>query len=147
MFLPPKHRGTETPRSNKVFSVPRCLGVPLAAVALLTASAMAFQGAPAAKPAQPAAPAGRVDAGGVLYKKVGCYQCHSNEAQGGLSGPRIGPNVVPFARFSEYTRKPTGEMPPYTAKVLSDQDIADIYAWVQARPRPPALETLPQLAP
>lgn len=97
-------------------------------------------------PGVPAAPLGRVDAGGVLFKKVGCYQCHGNEAQGGLSGPRIGPSLFPSTRFFEYLRKPTGEMPPYTVKVLSDQDIADIYAWVQARPRPPAVNTLPQLA-
>lgn len=98
-------------------------------------------------PGASATPAGRVEAGGVLYRKVGCYQCHANEAQGGLSGPRIGPNLFPLARFVEYLRKPTGEMPPYSAKVLSDQDIADIFAWVQARPRPPAVNSIPQLAP
>jgi mono/diheme cytochrome c family protein len=106
------------------------------------------QNAPA-KPATPApgsAPAGKVENGGVLYKKIGCYQCHANEAQGGLSGPRIGPGLVPYARFLQYTRKPTGDMPPYTTKVLSDQEIADIYAWVNARPKPPAVDTLPQLA-
>ena len=96
---------------------------------------------------QQPAPKGRIEAGGVLFKKVGCYQCHSNEAQGGLSGPRIGPNVVSFIRFSQYVRNPAGDMPPYTSKVLSDQDVADIYAWVQARPRPPAVSTIPQLAP
>ena len=107
-----------------------------------------YQNAPAPKPAaQAQAPAGKVENGGLLYKKIGCYQCHSNEAQGGLSGPRIGPNLVPYARFSSYTRKPTGEMPPYSTKVLSDQEIADIYAWVNARPRPPAVNSLPQLAP
>jgi len=95
----------------------------------------------------PTAPKGRVDTGGALYKKVGCYQCHSNEAQGGLSGPRIGPDVVPFARFSQYTRNPTGDMPPYTSRVLSDRDLADMYAWVQARPRPPAVTAIPLLAP
>jgi cytochrome c1 len=37
-------------------------------------------------------------------------------------------------------------MPPYTAKVLSDQDLADIYAFLQGRARPPALNTIPLLA-
>jgi ubiquinol-cytochrome c reductase cytochrome c subunit len=115
----------------------------LVAVAVSATAAPAAQTVPAAKPA----PAGRVDAGGALFKKVGCYQCHGNEAQGGLSGPRIGPNLFPAARFLEYLRKPAGEMPPYSAKVLTDQDIADIFAWVQARPRPPAVSSLPQLAP
>jgi mono/diheme cytochrome c family protein len=105
------------------------------------------QNAPPTKPAAPAsAPAGKVENGGVLYKKIGCYQCHANEAQGGLSGPRIGPGLVPYTRFSQYVRKPTGDMPPYTTKVLSDQDLADIYAWVNVRPKPPAVDTLPQLA-
>jgi len=37
-----------------------------------------------------------------------------------------------------YVRKPTREMPPYTDKVVSDQELADIYAFLQSRPRPPA---------
>jgi ubiquinol-cytochrome c reductase cytochrome c subunit len=93
------------------------------------------------------APAGRVEAGAALYRKVGCWQCHANEAQGGSAGPRIGPDPIPFARFSQYLRSPSGEMPPYTDKVLSNQDLADIYAFLQARPRPPAVSTIPQLAP
>ena len=120
----------------------------VAAAALFTVVTAHAQNAPAPKPAaQASAPAGKIENGGVLFKKVGCYQCHANEAQGGLSGPRIGPALFPYARFSEYTRKPSGEMPPYSAKVLTDQDMADIYAWVNARPRPPAVNSLPQLAP
>jgi mono/diheme cytochrome c family protein len=110
----------------------------------------AGNGQPAATSAAPArtqAPAGKADVGAVVYRKVGCYQCHVNEAQGGANGPKLGPDPVPFARFSQYVRKPTGDMPPYTEKVLSAQDMADIYAFVQSRPRPPALSTLPLLAP
>jgi len=94
----------------------------------------------------PAAPAGRVDVGAALYRKVGCFQCHVNEAQGGANGPKLGPDPVPFARFSQYVRRPTGDMPPYTEKVLSAQDMADIYAFVRARPRPPAVSAIPLLA-
>ena len=88
-----------------------------------------------------------MDAGAALYRKVGCFQCHVNEAQGGANGPRLGPDPVPFARFTQYVRKPTGDMPPYTEKVLSAQDLADIYAFLRARPRPPAVNTIPLLAP
>jgi len=119
-----------------------------AAALFVTSITAAAQNAPAPKPAAPAAaPAGKIENGGVLFRKIGCYQCHSNEGQGGLSGPRIGPNLVPYARFSSYIRKPTAEMPPYSTKVLTDQELADIYAWVNARPRPPAVSSLPQLAP
>ena len=103
--------------------------------------------APPAAQGAAQAPPGRVDAGGALYAKVGCYQCHGNEGQCGLSGPRVAPNPIPYARFLQYVRHPTGEMPPYTEKVLSNQDVADIYAFVQARPQPPAVNTIPQLEP
>ena len=105
--------------------------------------------APAAQTGQAAAaaPAGRVDIGAAIYRKVGCFQCHVNEAQGGANGPRLGPDPVPFARFTQYVRRPAGDMPPYSEKVLSAQDIADIYAFVRARPRPPAVSAIPLLAP
>jgi mono/diheme cytochrome c family protein len=96
-------------------------------------------------PAQP--PAGRADVGKTLFEKVGCYQCHANEAQGGAAGPRLGPGPTPYARFVSYTRKPTGDMPPYSAKVLSDRDLADIYAFLQSLPKPPAVADVPLLRP
>jgi hypothetical protein len=37
-------------------------------------------------------------------------------------------------------------MPPFTVKVMSDQELADVYAFLQARPRPPAVESIPLLA-
>jgi mono/diheme cytochrome c family protein len=97
-------------------------------------------------PGSAEASAGRAEAGAALYAKIGCYQCHSNQAQGGQAGPRLGPDPIPFARFSQYVRNPTGDMPPYTEKVLSNQELADIYAFVQSRPRPPAVNSIPQLA-
>jgi mono/diheme cytochrome c family protein len=120
----------------------------VAAAALFSVVTAHAQNLPAPKPPGqlPPPPPGRVDAGGVLFKKIGCYQCHGGEAQGGLSGPRIGPGF-PYDRFFGYTRKPTGDMPPYSTKVLTNQELADIYAWVNARPRPPAVSSLPQLAP
>ena len=107
------------------------------------------QAAPATQTSQSAvsAPDGRVAVGSEIYRKVGCFQCHSNEAQGGANGPRIGPDPTPFARFARYIRTPTGSMPPYAEKVLSAQDIADIYAFLRARARPLALDTIPELAP
>lgn len=92
-------------------------------------------------------PAGRAENGAMLYRKVGCYQCHADQAQGGQAGPRIGPDPIPFARFVQYVRNPAGQMPPYTDKVVSGQDLSDIYAFLQARPRPPAVNAIPQLEP
>ena len=92
-------------------------------------------------------PAGRVEMGAALYQQTGCYQCHANEGQGGAQGPRIGPDPVTFARFGWYVRNPSGGMPPYTELVMSDQDLADIYAFLRTRPQPPAVDSIPLLAP
>lgn len=93
------------------------------------------------------ASAGRVDVGAELYSDYGCYSCHADEAQGGQHGPRLGPDPITFARFSWYTRHPTRTMPPYSTVVLTDQDMVDIYAFVEAQPQPPPLESIPLLAP
>ena len=92
------------------------------------------------------APAGNVENGKRIFVKDGCYECHGREAQGSsITGPRIGPDPVPFQVFASYLRKPTGEMPPYTDKVVSDQDLRDIYAFLQSRSHPPAAKDIPLL--
>jgi mono/diheme cytochrome c family protein len=87
------------------------------------------------------------DAGAALYKKNGCYECHVNDAQGGPQGPRLGPNPIPFPRFVAYVRSPAGDMPPFTAKVISDDDLSKIYTFLQSRPTPPPVKDIPLLAP
>ena len=79
---------------------------------------------------------GDADRGRQTYTKVGCYQCHGREAQGASTGPRLGPNPIPLAQFTRYVRAPRAEMPPYTEKVLSNAELADIHAFVSSRPRP-----------
>src|SRR5262249_43665297 len=77
-----------------------------------------------------------VERGRQTYVKVGCYQCHGREAQGASTGPRLGPDPIPLAQFARLVRTPRNEMPPYTAKVLSDAELEDIRAFVASRPRP-----------
>lgn len=102
--------------------------------------------APAQRPASATAPAGDADNGRKLFATHGCYQCHGYEAQGSsATGPRLGPRPIAFAQFTKYIRKPTGEMPLYTIKVVSDRDLADIYAFLQSRPQPPPLDSIPLL--
>jgi ubiquinol-cytochrome c reductase cytochrome c subunit len=93
-----------------------------------------------------AAPAGDAEKGKLLFVKNGCYQCHNYEGQGGSAGARLAPNPLPFRGFLAYVRAPRGEMPPYTVKAMSDQDLADVHAFLRTRPRPPALTSLPLLA-
>lgn len=81
-----------------------------------------------------------------LFARFGCYQCHQYEAQGAAgTGPRLGPHPIPYARFTKYVRQPTGQMPPYTAKVVKDAELADIYAFLQSLPEPPTVKDIPLL--
>ncbi len=100
--------------------------------------------APEIGSAEPSADAER---GALLYRQTGCYQCHANEGQGGAQGPRIGPDSLTLARFNWYVRNPSGGMPPYTDVVMTDQDLADIHAFLKTRTQPPAVENIPLLAP
>lgn len=95
----------------------------------------------------PAAPEGQPDFGRALFTRKGCYQCHANEAQGGPAGPRLGPGPLPFTAFRAYVRRPAGEMPPYTTKVLTDRELADIHAFLRSLPQPPAAAAVPLLRP
>ncbi len=97
-------------------------------------------------PSSTTAPAGNAETGKKLFVSYGCYQCHGREAQGSsATGPRLGPRPIAFTAFNRYVRRPTGQMPPYTAKVVSDTDMADIYAYVQTRTTPPAVQSIPLL--
>ena len=92
-------------------------------------------------------PVGRVNRGGELYERVGCYSCHANQGQGIMHGPRIGPNPIRWGRFVWYVRHPVGQMPPYSADVLTNENLADIYAFLRRRPQPQPVESIPLLAP
>jgi mono/diheme cytochrome c family protein len=89
---------------------------------------------------------GNAQNGRKLFESDGCYQCHGREAQGGIgTGPRLGPKPIPFAAVQKYIRQPTGQMPLYTEKVVSDKDLADIYAVLQSVATPPPAKSIPLL--
>ena len=121
------------------------------AVLLTSASRGAFAQSNGAAPkadkpaaADNKAAAGNAQNGKILFASVGCYECHGRAAQGGVA-PRLGPHPLPLAAIIAYIRQPTAEMPPYTAKVISDAEIADIYAFLQSLPDPPKADTIPLL--
>ncbi|MGH9355695.1 MAG: c-type cytochrome, partial [Terriglobia bacterium] len=76
----------------------------------------------------------------------GCYECHGRHAEGSTAtGPRLSPLPVGFEAFASYVRHPMGNMPPYTNKVVSDVELADIFAFLRSLPAPPKVETIPLL--
>ena len=96
--------------------------------------------------AQAAAPAGDVAKGKASFERTGSWQCHGRQGQGGREGPRIA-SPVPRAwpAFSAFVRTTKGDMPPYTDNVLSNQELADIYAFLRSIPPAPDFKTIPML--
>jgi mono/diheme cytochrome c family protein len=100
-------------------------------VVLLTVTSILIGVCPRAE----AQASGNAKNGKQIYTSYGCYECHGREGQGSvLSGPRIGPHPTQFSRFFKYVRQPNGQMPPYSEKVVSDAELADIYAFLQSLP-------------
>jgi mono/diheme cytochrome c family protein len=60
-------------------------------------------------------------------------------------GKRLAPNPLPWEAFSGSVRSTNRAMPPYSEKILSDGDLADIYAYLQSVPKPPDVNGIPLL--
>jgi mono/diheme cytochrome c family protein len=90
-------------------------------------------------------PKGNAENGKKLFLAYGCYECHGRQGAGASTGPRIGPPAITLAAVLRYVRAPSGQMPPYTAKVVPDQDLADIYAYLKSFPPPQPAKDIPIL--
>lgn len=104
----------------------------MAAVAALCASAMG--GAASAQDA----PRGDAANGKRLYLAT-CFACHGRSGQGGaMNGPApiLAKTAMPFDGFKAQLRQPISDMPAYSEAVMSDQQVADVYAFLQTLPGP-----------
>lgn len=92
-------------------------------------------------------PTGNAKHGKELFTKYSCYACHGFSGQNG-NGARLVPMKFPQAGFIAYVRNPPrpNQMPSFSAKVLADVDLADIYAYIRTLPdSSPAPASVPVL--
>jgi mono/diheme cytochrome c family protein len=81
-----------------------------------------------------------------IFATYGCYQCHGYQGQGtGSAGPKLAPQPLPLDAFAAQLRKPRDRMPIYTAKVVSEADLNDMYAYLQSIPKAKAVADIPLL--
>jgi mono/diheme cytochrome c family protein len=83
-------------------------------------------------------PPGNATDGKRLYLAT-CFACHGRSGQGGaMNGPApiLARTAMPFDGFKAQLRQPISDMPAYSEAVMSDQQIADIYAFVETLPGP-----------
>lgn len=109
------------------------LGAPLAAIALLSLLGAGNTLAASA------------EHGKIVFMQKGCWECHGTMGQGASTGPRLAPNPIPYAALANFVRTSSRVMPPYRKEILSDGDLADIYAYLQSIPKPPNVKAIPLL--
>ena len=103
---------------------------------LLACAAFAVAGLALPARAQDA-PAGDVANGKRVYLADGCFMCHGRAGQGGAyngPAPVLAKTEMPFDGFKGQLRSPSNDMPAYSDAVLSEKEIADIYAFVKSLP-------------
>ena len=113
---------------------------------LIALSVGASAQAPTPAPPQTAPPAGNAQAGKDLYLRYSCYACHGYDGHGG-AGARLVPLPMTTARFTAYVRNPPRpQMPAYSSKLLSDAQLADLWAYIKSLPVSPDAKDIPLLA-
>ena len=115
-------------------------------LAALTATAIGLCGSTAVLAQD--APAGDVANGKRIYLADGCFTCHGRSGQGGAyngPAPILAHTALPFDGFKGQVRNPVNDMPAFSDAVLSDKDIADIYAFVESLPGPRSAKDIPLL--
>jgi ubiquinol-cytochrome c reductase cytochrome c subunit len=91
---------------------------------------------------------GSPEKGKEAFVKHGCFQCHGTVGQGSVntSGGKVLTNTaLPLEAFQAFVRTTNRAMPPYSEKILSNDDLADIYAYLEAIPKPVDYKTIPLL--
>jgi mono/diheme cytochrome c family protein len=88
---------------------------------------------------------GNADNGKRLFLRDGCWECHGYAGQGSRDGARIASTALTTAQLTRYVRRPTGAMPAYIDKVITDEELADIWAYLKTLPAPKAVKDIPLL--
>ncbi len=86
--------------------------------------------------------------GKTVFIQKGCWQCHGTVGQGSIAtsgGKHLAPDPLPWEAFSGFVRSSNRSMPPFSEKILSDGDLADVYAYLQSIPKPSAVNSIPLL--
>jgi mono/diheme cytochrome c family protein len=86
--------------------------------------------------------------GKAAFIQHGCWQCHDFAGEGSVAtsnGKVIARTKLPLDAFKAFVRTTDGQMPPFRAPVLSDEELTNIYAYLQSLPAPKAVSDIPLL--
>jgi mono/diheme cytochrome c family protein len=82
------------------------------------------------------------------FMTYGCWQCHGTEGQGSSitsGGKVLAPDPMPLETFVAFVRSTDRTMPPYSEKVLSNEALADMHAYLASIPKGKDYKSIPLL--
>ena len=94
---------------------------------------------------------GNAQNGKKVFEKLGCFRCHGSAGEGmpqtgkEAGPPKIASPHLSLQDFVRFVRAPKGQMPPFSAAQVSDDELSDVYAFLQAVASQPKVE-LPSTA-
>ena len=89
--------------------------------------------------------AASAEKGKAAYVQHGSWACHGFQGQGGVTGPKLAPDPMAIEAFTAFVRTTDRAMPPYMEAILSNEDLADIHAYLQTIPKPADYKSIPLL--
>jgi mono/diheme cytochrome c family protein len=87
--------------------------------------------------------------GKAAFLKYGCWQCHGTQGQGSVAtsnGKVLAPDPLPYEAFSAFVRSTDGAMPPYSEKILPDEELTDIHAYLLSIPKAANYKSIPLIS-
>lgn len=76
------------------------------------------------------------ESGARLFVLNGCFACHGPNGEGYV-GPRLAGTALSFDDVLRQVRSPrTGRMPTFPQTLLSEDSVADLYAFIRGLPAP-----------
>lgn len=89
-----------------------------------------------------------VNAGMAKFRSVGCSSCHGDNGQGNIfpGAPKLSGTALNLDQVKAQVRKPRDPskgMPPFSETQVSDEDVQNIYSWLQTKPADVAATATP----
>lgn len=77
---------------------------------------------------------GDVDTGAAIWRRETCMECHGEDALGaeGALNVAIAGTSLSFEDFVTTVRRGPADMPAFSHRDISDEDLAHLYAWLQS---------------
>jgi mono/diheme cytochrome c family protein len=89
--------------------------------------------------------AASAEKGKIAFVQHGCWPCHGFQGQGGVAGPKLAPEPLALETLTAFVRTSNRAMPPYMEAILSNEDLADIHAYLESIPKAPDPKGIPLL--